>query len=95
MPEAMEDRGAKLMKTLSEDAKGYRYEEVINASTSLFINILKQSCSTPEQAAQAFDDITERLRITLLSRYVDVPRRGNGISPNLLEAALLDPRKKN
>ena len=95
MPELSADRGAKLMRVLSEDSKGYLYEEVINASTSLFINILKQSCPTPAQAAQAFDDITERLRITLLSRYVDVPRRGNGISSQILEAALFDSSKKN
>ena len=95
MVEVVEDRGEKLMRALSEDAKGYRYEDVINASTSLFINILKRSCQTPEQAAQAFDEITERLRVSLLARYVDVPKRGNGLNAAMLEAAVFDARKKN
>ena len=84
----IEERGQELLAQISRAASGYTVEDVLNASTSLFLNVLRRSCPDRASAQRTYDEIVERLRETLLERYEQpvfgVTGKPNGPSPTIL-----------
>jgi hypothetical protein len=74
------DLGLELFRQLSQAANGMPYDAVINATSSLFINTIRQSASDWARAERAFDEAFGRAKQILKNHY-DANGRKKGIFP--------------
>lgn len=70
-----------LTKQFGEVADKFAVQDVINASASMMVTALRQSCATKAEVEVRYDEIFGRMKSILLSHYDSISGRQKGVFP--------------
>lgn len=63
------EAGRVLFTKLNEQCRHFPLEDVINATASVLLNVIRQRCETRDAAEKDFNEMFGRLKATLLKHY--------------------------
>lgn len=65
------DQERALFEAFNEASKGRDYRQVSGAALNLFVNAVRQSCPTRQQAERVYDEMVGRAKNLLLEQHYD------------------------